>query len=178
MISSAPEAQSSVNHPDFALLWTPMNRTSEKPIADGKALRMRLCRGPGCGAMFFVCIGCYRGQRYCREACRETARRIQMRAANARYQRSNAGKISHRSRQRAYRTRLSMKNVTYQGCISVEALLPIRPIEPLTCSVCGHQTVWINPYAAIARVVLRRPRKPQQRNRSATVRIYTFSNDR
>jgi hypothetical protein len=156
-----------------------MNRTSEKPIADGNALRMLLCRGPGCGAMFFVCIGCYRGQRYCCEACRETARRIQMRAANARYQRSNAGKalapIAAKGLQDApfheerdvSRLHISRGATTYPTDRTTH-LLRLWPSD----------RGWINPYAAIARVALRRPRKPQQRNRSATVRIYTFSNDR
>ena len=39
------------------------------------------CRGSGCGAMFYICGSCYRGQVYCGERCRRRMRRNQMRLA-------------------------------------------------------------------------------------------------
>ena len=55
--------------------------------------------------MFFICSHCDRGQVYCRLDCRATARRLQLRAANLRHQRSQEGQLDHRDRQRDYRQR-------------------------------------------------------------------------
>lgn len=63
------------------------------------------CRAVGCGVMFFVCRSCYRGHAYCCEACRQKARRQQLRAANRRHQQSPEGRSDHRDRQRDYRQR-------------------------------------------------------------------------
>lgn len=55
--------------------------------------------------MFFICSCCDRGQVYCSPACRDTARRLQRRAAKRRHQQSEAGRLDHCDRQRAYRRR-------------------------------------------------------------------------
>jgi hypothetical protein len=154
-----------------------MNYTNEKPIAEGGSLRMRSCRGPGCGAMFFVCIRCDRGHRYCSDACRKAARCRQTRAANSRYQRSDTGKVAHRSRQKTYRGRLSGHCVTYQGTTSVSTPPPSRSIIPPTCSLCGRQTVWVNPFAPLP-YRLRRPSKAHRTRTSAKCHFSTFSHDR
>jgi hypothetical protein len=72
--------------------------------------------------MFFLCTYCDRGQVYCSPGCRETARRLQLRAANLRHQQSEEGRLDHRDRQRAYRRRLTgsattsaAQNVTDHG---------------------------------------------------------------
>ncbi|MGH9751644.1 MAG: hypothetical protein ACREA2_02585 [Blastocatellia bacterium] len=72
--------------------------------------------------MFFICSYCDRGQVYCSPGCRDTARRLQLRAANLRHQRSEEGRLDHRDRQRAYRRRLArtahastMESVTDHG---------------------------------------------------------------
>ena len=33
-------------------------------------LRRRICRGVGCGAVFWICCHCDRGHRYCSDRCR------------------------------------------------------------------------------------------------------------
>lgn len=119
---------------------------AEKPSTEASTLRLRTCRAPGCRAMFFVCVRCDRGQRYCCDVCGKAARRMQMRAANARYQRTKAGTLAHRARQKIYRARLARRSVTYQGATSATAPRLGRPICPPTCAVCGHQTVWVNPF--------------------------------
>src|SRR6201997_547495 len=48
-------------------------------------LRLRVCLGEECGALFFLCSHCDRGQRYCNLACRQQARLYQRRCANRRY---------------------------------------------------------------------------------------------
>jgi hypothetical protein len=45
------------------------------------------CRAPGCGRRFWLCRRCYRGQRYCSEACRERGYREHSRARQRRYRR-------------------------------------------------------------------------------------------
>ena len=84
--------------------------------------RQCFCRAPGCGRMFFICSHCDRGQVYCSPGCRDATRRLQLRAANLRHQRSEEGRLDHRDRQRAYRRRLAgsattlaVENVTDHG---------------------------------------------------------------
>lgn len=74
--------------------------------------RQLFCRGPGCGAMFYICRSCYRGQVYCGDCCRRKARRQQLRRANRRHQQSREGRLDHRDRQRAYRERCRRRRVT------------------------------------------------------------------
>ena len=79
----------------------------------GKVLwRQLFCRGSGCGAMFYICGSCYRGQVYCGERCRRRMRRNQMRRANRKHQDSPEGKLDHRDRQRVYRAKRRLRRVT------------------------------------------------------------------
>src|SRR5215813_15111301 len=75
-----------------------------------------------CGAMFFICPHCDRGQRYCSDNCRQRSRLEQVRAASRRYQNSPEGRLGHRDRQRSYRQRIAVtaqvlpaKSVTHHG---------------------------------------------------------------
>ena len=61
-----------------------------------------------CSGLFAVCVGCFRGQSYCDEPCREEARREQHNEANRKYQLTPEGAENHRRRQRQYRRRLSL----------------------------------------------------------------------
>ena len=70
------------------------------------------CRGSGCGAMFYICGSCYRGQVYCGERCRRRMRRNQMRLANRKHQKSLEGRLDHRDRQRVYRAKCRLRRVT------------------------------------------------------------------
>ena len=67
--------------------------------------RQRICRGAGCGAVFWICRHCDRGHRYCGERCRQKTQRQQGRDANRRHQQSQEGRLDHRDRQRDYRER-------------------------------------------------------------------------
>ena len=77
-------------------------------------LRQRTCRAEGCGALFFICRSCDRGQSYCSQPCRRLQRRQQCRAANRRHQQSPEGRADHRDRQREYRQRQQQARVTDQ----------------------------------------------------------------
>jgi hypothetical protein len=118
-------------------------------------LRQRLCRADICGAVFYVCRPCDRGQRYCSERCRDEARRQQRRAANRRHQCSAEGRLDHRDRQREYRRRLVLLRVTDQGSdegidFSTLRLLALPPFEPdvgeVVCRFCGRKGRLIDPF--------------------------------
>jgi hypothetical protein len=125
------------------------------PDAEQVPFRQRLCRGQWCGAVFYVCRSCDRGQRYCSERCRCKARREQRRAANRRHQRSEAGRLDHRDRQREYRLRLAARRVTDQGSgeylgSSTLPALVLPPVEivggGVICCVCGRIGTLIDPF--------------------------------
>lgn len=62
--------------------------------------------------MFWICVCCDRGQRYCTGECRGHVRRRQRQAANRRHQQSAEGRLDHRDRQRAYRCGQLLRRVT------------------------------------------------------------------
>ena len=137
-------------------------------------LRQRICRGAGggCGALFFICPPCDRGQRYCSPACRTQARIQQTRRANRRYQLSPEGRADHRDRQAAYRCRRrqpracvtdpsSPSIVSPSSCSSrlretdlrtaATALAQRRTPAPILhsqprCRMCGRSGRFVNPY--------------------------------
>ncbi len=89
-------------------------------------LRRLFCRGPGCGAIFYICRSCYRGQAYCGDRCRQKARREQLRRATQRYQQSEEARLDHRDRQRDYRERCRLRRV---GIVTLSALISILVIS-------------------------------------------------
>jgi hypothetical protein len=117
-------------------------------------LRQRQCRAESCGAVFYLCRSCDRGQRYCSERCREKSRREQRRTANRRHQRSDEGRLDHRDRQREYRLRL-VRRVTDQGsgggaCSSTLRPLTEWPFEveagAVFCRLCGRWGTLVDPF--------------------------------
>ncbi len=116
-------------------------------------LRQRQCRGESCGAVFYLCRPCDRGQRYCSERCREKSRREQRRAANRRHQRSDEGRLDHRDRQREYRLRL-VRRVTDHGSggeVSSSTLRSLTewPFESgaeVFCRLCGRRGTLVDPF--------------------------------
>lgn len=58
-----------------------------------------------CGSLMQLCVPCDRGQRYCGALCRDQGRRRQVRQAGQRYQQTEAGRLLHAARQRAYAAR-------------------------------------------------------------------------
>jgi hypothetical protein len=119
-------------------------------------LRQRVCRRQGCGAVFYVCRSCDRGQVYCSSDCRAAARRAQKRAANGRHQRSPEGRADHRDRQREYRRRLIALRVTDQGSGGVSDLPTLDHdafesrfgscLGLVSCVVCGRLGFLIDPW--------------------------------
>lgn len=75
----------------------------------------------GCGLWFGLCSSCDRGQRYCSDQCSEQARRVSLKAAGVKYQRTERGRERHAERQRRYRARQrAAERVTHQGCSASE----------------------------------------------------------
>src|SRR3989442_11973839 len=83
-------------------------------MASDVPLRHRRCR---CGATFYICRPCDRGQRYCSDCCRQKARREQRRETNRRHQQSPEGRLDHRDRQQRYRQRLRVR----EKCVTDQA---------------------------------------------------------
>lgn len=138
-----------------------------------RIFRLRFCREPECGGLFWICRSCDRGQRYCSPSCRHQARRRQLREANRRHQRSPEGRLDHRDRQRAYRAR-RRAGVTDQGRRTLFSFARISSREVAVllgkdrfqeekhakqaflwdwflhfqpvCAVCGHAGRWVDPF--------------------------------
>jgi hypothetical protein len=112
-----------------------------------------VCRGPGCGAPFYVCRPCYRGQCYCSEGCRRMARRGQGRRSNARHQRTEWGRLDHRDRQRAYRERKAVVVCVTDQRSGEPGDVPTLgadarevPRAALICIVCGRAGTFVDPW--------------------------------
>ena len=135
--------------------------------------RQRFCLASGCGAMFFVCPHCDRGQGYCSDNCRQRSRLKQVRAASRRYQKSPEGRLGHRDCQGSYRQRkavaalvLPAKNVTHHGSeeesrsailsiLSRKKSLTLSPERlrrslsetgSLICQFCERTALFLNPF--------------------------------
>ena len=139
------------------------------PVACSAVFRQRVCHFPSCGAVFYLCPHCDRGQRYCSSRCRDKSRRRQRREANRRHQQSMEGRLDHRDRQRAYRRRLQAR-VTDQSslrtspCVNLTAPPVPAPTQAppaadfypgsdaehvangVVCQICGRRGRWLNPF--------------------------------
>jgi len=166
LISSAPAGASHrssrrtvwlVYQQSSAVGWVAMRDTTTPDIV----LRVRRCRT--CSTIFYVCSSCDRGQRYCRQECRDYARKQQLRAANRRYQCSSAGRQSHQRRQRQYRLRRFGASVTDQGSRSITTPPSSDNAKPGQCVVCACFSRWIDPFPAVP--LPRIPNRRWQRGR-------------
>jgi len=141
-------------------------------VACSAVFRQRVCQFPPCGAVFYLCPHCDRGQRYCSSRCRERSRRLQRREANRRHQQSPEGRADHRDRQREYRKRQCAR-VTDQSslrdspCVNLMAPPAFEPLaetpEPdpptppgaelapgwVVCQICGRRGRWLNPFPEV-----------------------------
>ena len=144
-------------------------------VHDEVVLRQRACSGDGCHAVFWICVHCDRGQRYCSPECRAAARRQQRRCANRRHQQSPEGRQDHRDREREYRRRQCQARVTDQSSPSILSPAPLRcgtapatslpesvgsdtpdwrpnPSLPgMRCVICGRTGYWVDPFPRIPR---------------------------
>ena len=134
--------------------------------------RQRVCRFPPCGAVFYLCRHCDRGQCYCTSRCREKALRLQRRQANRRHQQTPWGREDHRDRQRDYRQRLRARvtdksSLRSSPCANLTAPPASEPLEAtpevdprpasgaalsaswVVCQICGRRGRWIDPFLEV-----------------------------
>jgi hypothetical protein len=81
----------------------------------------RTVRCRDCGALFSLCAACDRGQAYCSTDCRARRRRMQRKAADARYRASPEARADARDRKRCSRARARVRTVTGQGSAATVA---------------------------------------------------------
>lgn len=67
-----------------------------------------------CKSPLLICRSCYRGHRYCNNACRDLGYKERRKAAMARYSASPEAKLDHRDRNRAYRQRRKFYGITQE----------------------------------------------------------------
>jgi hypothetical protein len=131
--------------------------------------RQRVCHWPACGATFYLCRRCDRGQRYCSPHCRQKALCLQRRQANRRHQQTREGREDHRDRQRDYRQRQrarvtdkSSQPPPASASLSQRAVIAALPASPapnsrrvsgrppqrgwVVCQICGRQGRWVDPF--------------------------------
>ena len=140
-------------------------------VARVPVFRQRICHWAPCGAVFYLCRRCDRGQRYCSPRCREKALRLQRRQANRRHQQSPEGRDDHRDRQREYRQRFQARvtdksSPRPSACGNLPASLPEEPGKAIpapdllpaetrstprwvVCQICGCRGRWINPFSEV-----------------------------
>lgn len=124
--------------------------------------RQRFCGADDCGAVFYICCCCDRGQRYCSDGCRQTARRWQRREANHKHQQTSDGKADHCDRQQDYRKRRAQARVTDQSSpcpwssAKIAPAIPVQAPEPIqaiwngfdtsirfvVCIICRRRGLW------------------------------------
>jgi len=144
------------------------------PDSDPFVFRPRICHWPPCGAIFYLCRRCDRGQRYCGPHCREKALRLQRRQANRRHQQSPEGRADHRDRQRDYRRRQRARvtdksspppaasaNLSERAGIATCEVAPApnfrRFSSPppqegwVVCQICGRRGRWVDPFPPLRR---------------------------
>jgi hypothetical protein len=111
-------------------------------VAHGEAILLELvCGGLGCTVKFLICSHCYRGHRYCCEACRKQTQLELHRQANREYWMSSDGpREDHRLRQQEYRrcrAQISMPDATSISDNS-QALSECGKVEPTVTETPQH----------------------------------------
>lgn len=142
------------------------------PVACSTVFRQRVCHFSPCGAVFYLCRHCDRGQRYCSPRCREKALRLQRRQANRRHQQDPDGRADHRDRQREYRRRLKARvtdksSLRASPCVNLTVPPASEPVEAMpapdprpssgaaipagwvVCQICGRRGRWVNPFPEV-----------------------------
>lgn len=115
---------------------------------------MRSCNW--CGAVFFICRCCDRGQAYCGDECRCRGRTRSKRLARARHQSTPEGRADHRDAMSALRER-QHAGVTDQGferapverTVAIEEVTDamegkgVHPRAAQRCIVCGRTSRFV-----------------------------------
>ncbi len=105
-----------------------------------------------CHAPVVICSRCDHGQRYCTNGCSETARRVSLKRANKKYQRSFRGRCNNAARQKRFRDKQKQKvthhaslKIPRHGVLSRTLARINKPVRPpkhgkiMICHHCGEQ---------------------------------------
>jgi hypothetical protein len=130
---------------------------------DSAVFRIIQCRK--CGESFCLCNSCYRGQAYCRQECREQARRKQKSQANRRYRKTEHGRLDYCDRQRRYRREAASRVADQRSQVVAECARITAPeavsgmrrpmgvagegAGMLVCCKCGRMGRWVEPFERI-----------------------------
>lgn len=99
-----------------------------------------------CGAIFYVCRRCWRGQAYCGETCRKIHQVESHREAQRRYRRTERGRETHRKYEQKRRIKENRKTVADEGATPPEACdigPPKRPGDRPRCLFCGMSGILV-----------------------------------
>ena len=98
-------------HINYLLLHLPVVcKTGDRSIETDTVVQLREIQCRWCGKIFCICQSCWRGQAYCSDECRSTAKRKAHQEAQKRYRRTEKGKKAHREAENRRRMGLSKKN--------------------------------------------------------------------
>ncbi len=102
-----PQTTGNPNTNHFLLHFPVVCKAGDIFIENDSAVRLLEIRCRWCGAIFCVCQSCWRGQRYCSDACRSASKRKGHQEAQSRYRRTEKGKKKHREAENLRRLGLS-----------------------------------------------------------------------
>ena len=109
-------------------------------------VEVELLRCTRCKVLFAVCTADFRGQGYCSPLCRVTSSLELRRAANARHQAGEEGRLDHRDRMRAWRVRNAVAVVVVGGSVTDAGSRELD--SSMKCSPCGPVIVRRSLYAS------------------------------
>lgn len=92
-----------------------------------------------CNQRFSVCCKCWRGQNYCSKVCTKEARRRLRIKAQAKYRKSQNGKLKQSKHQRKYRKERTREKIVSDHSSKVEpdGVKSVRSIG--VCNFCGFE---------------------------------------
>src|SRR6056297_3456827 len=111
-----------------------------------------------CETRFYVCQSCWRGQAYCSDTCRLTARRASHRKAQQRYRQTEKGKRAHRQSEnrRRHRHEVDQKNMddpsstpalsVYKMALKNKTEVSLPDTEAHFCHFCGKSGVVVEKF--------------------------------
>lgn len=92
-----------------------------------------------CGHNFSVCRKCWRGQKYCSKLCSKEARHRLRIKVQAKYRKSQKGKLKQSNHQNKYRAQKKKEKIVSDHSSKVEPAM-VRSIPDIkVCNYCGFE---------------------------------------
>lgn len=98
-----------------------------------------------CSSFFFICIKCFRGQKYCSLPCKRLGYRLTQQKSNRKYAASLDGKLDNRDRNRLYRKRKKPnKNIVTENTSNQRPdHIDHDPDKAQLCVKCGTKVIFL-----------------------------------